>query len=107
MVRQYARRNKFGGLIWEIEFINVFPIRIQETNDNSYIVDFLERDFYFFNRTIFSFVSNKSLEEVVIEATDKAYIYLLGRKGINWSLYQKEKFQRDTIDDLKNLRQSD
>lgn len=103
MVSKFTQRNKFGKVTWEIEFVNIFPIRIQETNDNSYIVDFFERNFYIFNKTIFSFVSSKSLEDVVIEAVDRVYLYILKRKGINWTLQQKEKFLKETLADIQFL----
>lgn len=88
MLFLHKQRNSFGGFILEIEIDTLFKIFINQANEN-FVVDFKEHQ-WIGKKTHFSFVSNKSLEETILEAFEKVYIFFQLHPNYNWSEWQKE-----------------
>ncbi|MGL5235551.1 MAG: hypothetical protein ACRC8Z_12555 [Empedobacter falsenii] len=86
MLFLHKRPNSFGGFILEID--TLFKIFINQANEN-FVVDFKEHQ-WIGKKTHFSFISNKSLEETILEAFDKAFIFFQLHPNYNWSEWQKE-----------------
>lgn len=100
MLREFRDRNKFGGKTIELGFDEVNVVRIQETNDDSYLVEYREFMVLYW-KTHFTFISSKSLEETVIETLNRMYTFHLSRKNDIWTIDQKEGFQKEILDEIR------
>ncbi|WP_026838715.1 hypothetical protein [Gillisia sp. JM1] len=89
MISKYSDSNKFGGETWRIKIHSLFHIFINDTKDNSYLVEI--KEWRFFNYKVReSFISRKDFEKTVYFAFDKMQEYLNNTKKYYWTNQQKQ-----------------
>jgi hypothetical protein len=88
MISKYVEKNSYGGQTIQVALNSLFVLLINETNTNSYNVEFKEKKL-FGSKVRFSFLSNSNLEQTTINAFDKIKEYFDGKSDYQWTLEQK------------------
>lgn len=89
MLSKLTEKNKFDGNTWKIELDSLFHIYINETNTNSFLVEFKEWKFFYY-KTHFTFISNDTIKLTIILTFDKVYDYFNSHPKYTWTQQQKE-----------------
>jgi hypothetical protein len=89
MIREYSKKNSYGGKTYEIRFDISFPTYIYETGPNNYLVEFKE-NFIIFKKTHFSYNRQGNLREVMIETMNKVYLWFQNNKKYNWGIDKRD-----------------
>lgn len=83
MLSKYTKVNKYGGSTWHIELENLYHIFIHGTETRSFIIECKEWKWLGY-KTHFSFVSDKDLNEAVIDAFARTYDFAKNKNNA-WS----------------------
>lgn len=104
MLSRYTEKNKYGGHTWHIKLDSLFHVFIHETEDRSYVIDFKEWKWLSY-KTHFSFVSNKGMEETIVDTFEKTFVFFDNSSDYLWTESQKNKKLNEVLDLLKRTRQ--
>jgi len=111
MFSQLIAKNKFGATTWTIKLMDTTFIYIHETNDNSYLIELKEFNWFYlfsfkseypFFKTVFSYISKKNFENVIIESIEVIYEKLKYRKNILKFLIPKEILTNEILSLLRS-----
>jgi|GEM_PF-4603412 len=105
MISKYSELNKFGGETWQIKIDSLFHIFINDTNDNSFLVEL--KEWRFFNYKVReSFISREDFEKTVSKAFDKMQEYLNRTGKYYWTDQQKQGKLNIIADFVKDYNKS-
>lgn len=104
MVSRYLDKNRFGAYTWQIKLDSLFHLYIEETNTNSFVVNFKEFKWISF-KTHWSLVSNDDLFHTVEIAFNKVHETLKYNKDYAWTSQQWDKKRLEVIELMKRTRE--
>ncbi len=103
MIYKLTEKNKFGGHTYQIKLDSIFHIFINETNANSYSVDF--KEWKWFNYKLhFSFISNGDLKETVRQTFEKTYDFFSRNSDYAWTREQMTNKLNQTLEIVDMLK---
>jgi hypothetical protein len=84
MIDRYTKKNKYGGTHWMIKYDPLFHIHINGTSDGNFVIDFKEWKIIHY-KTHFSFVSNRNLEQTIIDSLNRVKSFLMNYEKIDYN----------------------
>ena len=102
MVSKYTDKNKFGGTTWQIKIDNLFHMYILSTEDSSFVVEFKEWKWISY-KTHFTFVSNKSLKNTIVNAFERMFTFYQKRNDYVWTKSQETQKLETVLEEFVNL----
>ena len=102
MVSKYTNKNKFGGITWQIKIDNLFHIYILSTEDSSFVVEFKEWKLISY-KAHFTFVSNKSLKNTIVDAFERMFNFFRKQNDYVWTKSQETQKLESVLEEFVKL----
>lgn len=88
MIYRYAEKNKYGGYTWQIKIDSLFHVYLKGTKHGHFIVEFKEWKWVSY-KILISYISDENIEDTIIKAFDKIYLYFQNNRNYIWTDQQK------------------
>ena len=101
IVKRILDKNSFGGATWEFMLLNYYKVKVNETNDHTFVIELFEPNWINFKR-IYSFSSRAQLGEAISDAFDEFHNVVARNKNFNWTIGYMNEDKNEVLRQLRN-----